>query len=300
MGHQAIAELVWRKLDAKQRQSVSDLLKQHPLYQQMLLADLPADVDSNEWAFLNAAVWPDRVRPAKPGQPFKPKSITQYDLYPHALGLPFLRSGDTNHALIDNFFIAKPDAAMVLSNCLATLRNTHASAPDRAVSLCWVVHLCGDLHQPLHAANLVTKDTPGGNSLGGAFVVREPGTEHVIDLHAYWDQLIGPNSDYKNLIALADKLAADPKLEPTNWKEYLEHKSVYSWVQESFKIAVNFSYAESRIQFVDSKSVKSGEIPISSVPVLKDDYIEEAHMIARHRAVLAAQRLTDELKEVWQ
>ena len=73
----------------------------------------------------------------------------------------------------------------VTSNALVTLRNPKASAHDRSVSLCAALHLFGDLHQPLHTANLVTKDKPKGNGLGSSFLVREERGE--IDVEQYLD-----------------------------------------------------------------------------------------------------------------
>jgi S1/P1 Nuclease len=299
VGHQTIAELTWRQMSKGERRAASELLKQHPHYKEMLTADVPAGVDTNEWAFLNAATWPDRVRPAKHGHPSKPNSITKYDLYPHAIGFPFLRSGDTNRMLLENFFIARPDAEMVLSNCIATLRNTHASAEDRAVSLCWVMHLCGDLHQPLHAANLVTLEHPGGHSLGGSLAAMDPRTKKVIDLHSFWDQLPGLDFSYKAVAALAGELSADPELKPAKLKHYQENKTIDSWVQESFQVAVNLAYNEKHVEFVSLEAVKAGKIPTSAIPTLKADYIEDAQKIARLRLVLAARRLANELKQVW-
>ena len=173
MAHRTIAELVWRQMAPEGRRAASDLLRQHPHYTSLLAVDVPAGAGTNEWVFLNAAAWPDWVRPAKPGQPPKPLWVTRYDGYPHGIGYPFLRRGDTNTGLLVNFYIAKPNAEMVLSNSFATFKNRSASAHDRAVSLCWALHLCGDLHQPLHAANLVTKDRPHGHDLGGQLNVRE-------------------------------------------------------------------------------------------------------------------------------
>lgn len=100
VGHRTVAEIAWRKLDQNERRAVSDLLKQHPHYNELLAVRVPAGVDTNEWVFLCAAVWPDWVRPAKKGQPHKPDSITKYNLYPHGIGYPFMRSAETNRALI--------------------------------------------------------------------------------------------------------------------------------------------------------------------------------------------------------
>src|SRR6476659_2745324 len=116
VGHRIVAEMVWRELSGEQRRAASELLRQHPHYWELLTADVPRGVDTNEWAFLTAAVWPDMVRPKRSG---RVESISKYDVYPHAVGYPFMKPAETNHVLIEKFFIAKPDAEMVLSNVFA-------------------------------------------------------------------------------------------------------------------------------------------------------------------------------------
>ena len=296
VGHRTIAEMVWRKLDNDERRAVSDLLKQHPHYKEILTADVPHGVSKDEWAFLMAALWPDMVRPAKHGERPKPKSITKYDLYPHAIGYPFMLSHDTNRVSMENFFIAKPDAEMVLSNSFLTLKDVKASAQDRAVSLAWALHLCGDLHQPLHAANLVTKAHPGGDSLGGHHMVQAEGK--LISLHSFWDQLPGINPSYKTAAALADQLMSSPELKPEKLKELSDDKTIASWVQESFHLAVDFAYNEDRVSFVHEDYINAGKVPIQVVPALGPDFIKEARDIAHRRLVLAAERLTRELKAI--
>jgi hypothetical protein len=298
VGHRAIAELAWRNLDNHEREAISELLKAHPHYQQLLAVDVPKGVATNEWVFLTAAVWPDRVRPAKHGQPPKPDFITKYDLYPHAIGYPFLETGDTNSALLENFYIAKPNAEMVLSNSMATLENPKTSAPDRAVSLCWTLHLMGDLHQPLHTANMVSEKTPGGDHLGGHHIALNSEGKQI-DFHSFWDQLGGVDPSYKTVAALADKISADPELKPALMKEYQQDKTVASWVQEGFRIAVNFAYSEKHVQFVHLDDLKSGKISASSIPTMSEDYVSQARKIAHRRIALAGQRLTDELKRIW-
>lgn len=302
VGHRAIAELAWRQMDKDEQRAVTDLLKQHPHYKEHLIADVPVGVDTNEWAFLMASIWPDWVRPAKRGQPHKSSSITKYNLYPHAIGYPFLRPGDTNRVLLENFYIAKPDAEMVLSNSIATLNDKTRSAQDRAVGLAWTLHLFGDLHQPLHAANLVTKEKPRGEGLGGDYIALDPrkkSADREINLHSFWDQLAGVDSSYKGIAGVADRISADPELKPTALKEYAVDKTIHSWVQESFRIAVNFAYASNQVQFAHLSDVKSGKISASDIPVLRKEYIHEAERIAQRRIALAGQRLADELKSAF-
>lgn len=298
VGHRTVAELAWRNMDGHERRAVSELLKQHPHYKQLLAADVPKGVDTNEWVFLTAAVWPDRVRPAKHGQPPKPEFITQYDLYPHAIGYPFLEAGETNQALLENFYIAKPNAEMVLSNSIATLKNKNASAHDRAVSLCWTIHLMGDLHQPLHDANMVSEKRPEGDHLGGHHIALNPDGKRI-DFHSFWDRLGGVDPSYQTIVALTDEISSDPALKPSAMKEYKTDKTIASWVQEGFRIAVNFAYSPNHIHYVHLEDLESGKTPETAIPKMSSDYVAKAKSIANRRLALAGQRLTDVLKKVW-
>lgn len=328
LGHRAVAELAWRRMDATERQKASALLRQHPHYKNLLAADIPAGVDRDEWVFLTAAVWPDWVRPAKAGQPAKPQSVTQYDAFPHGIGYAYIRASDTNCASLGKFVIPQPDAAAVLSNSLATLRNHSASAHDRAVSLCWVLHLYGDLHQPLHVANLCTPARPNGTSLGGKLIVRDEAGQRI-DLHSYWDRMLGTDFSYRAVAAAADELEqlyspggrASPRAQTSTGTEAIQgsrgrspsrgeetkaalpefwkNRTIPAWVQEGYERAATLAYAEGRLEFVDTDELASGKVSASAIPDLKPDYVRDSHNMARRCLALAALRLGDGLKGTW-
>jgi len=295
VGHRIVAEMVWRGMSRTQRHEATELLKQHPHYKIILTADVPKGVDKDEWAFLSAAVWPDMVRPKRSG---RNEEIAKYDLYPHAIGYPFMRPAETNHVLIENFFIARPDAEMVLSNMFITLGNRTASAPERAVSLCWALHLCGDLHQPLHGANLVTKERPRGDELGGHHMVID-GHGKMVNMHSFWDSLPGIDGSYSYIATQAKQIAGDRKLKSATKREFEDDKTIASWVQESFRAAVHSAYSDATLPFANEDDVKSGKVMQGDIPKLSAAYITEAHQIARRRLLLAAERLSVELKRVW-
>ena len=160
LGHRTVATLAWRQMNDAQRRAATELLKHHPHYKVILTVNVPDGVDQGEWAYLTAAVWPDLIKPAKAGQPAKPHSITRYNVYPHGINLPFVHSADAGRVSLADFVVPEPNAATGLSNSIVTLKDTTATPHDRAVSLAWVLHLMGDLHQPLHAATLVTPKQP--------------------------------------------------------------------------------------------------------------------------------------------
>jgi hypothetical protein len=299
VGHRTIAELVWRKLSQAERRKASDLLKHHPHYKALLTNHVPAGVSEAEWAFLNAAIWPDMVRKPKEGQPDKPLSFTQYDLYPHAIGYPIVWPGYNNLVSVEHFSLGNPNAEQVLSNCLSTLRHTNLSAETRSISLCWVLHLTGDLHQPLHAATIVTPQKPHGDALGGSYFVIGPDGRKV-NLHVFWDDLAGINPSYETAARVADEIEHSPELRAENLKEYREHHSIQSWVKESYDYARDFAYARNRVHYAHVDDLNSGRISTEQIPKLKSDYIMEAEQIGRRRIALAAWRLADELKTMRQ
>ncbi len=70
------------------------------------------------------------------------------------------------------------DAVTALKRFAATVRDPHAALADRQLALRFIIHIVGDLHQPLHAGNGTDK---GGNDVKVTFL-REP-----TNLHAVWD-----------------------------------------------------------------------------------------------------------------
>jgi hypothetical protein len=293
-GHRLIAELVWQNMSAGAQQRATALLKQHPHYKELLAAHVPAGVDEGEWAFLTAAVWPDMVSPGWEG---KTENISKYDVYPHVSAYPFLPADETNRALIENFVIAKPNAETVLSNAFLTVRNSNASPHDRAVQLCWALHLCGDLHQPLHAATLVTKEHPQGDGVGGHHIVLDSEGKAVA-MHMFWDGLAGMDESYASLAETARAMAADQKLKRATQRDLEKNTTVASWVQESFRLAVGFAYQEGRLPFVRDSDLDGGRVKPEQIPRLSSEYISEGHAIARQRVLLAAERLSRELNQL--
>src|SRR4051812_44447936 len=192
-GHATVAMIAWRQLDESHRRQVGELLKSHPHYEKFLIARKPDGVDVNEWAFLRAAVWPDWVRPARPGtegETFKGPEITSYHrgdwhyinkawVLPQDLKKvdPATRPAATRPAR-ENILTPLDANAKILAD-------TSAKPADRAVALCWMMHLVGDVHQPLHAISMYSQEYPDSDRGGNGEVVR--GNDNVMRLHAYWD-----------------------------------------------------------------------------------------------------------------
>ena len=298
-GHETVAELAWRNLSASRRNAISALLKQHPHYALLLATNVPKNVDTNEWVFLKAATWPDMVRPAMPGRPAKPVSITMYHHGEwHFINYPYLWPADAAHFATASFPLAPTNILWALTNAVNTLKNSHASAPDKAVSLCWVLHLVGDLHQPLHNVKMISTNYPTGDSGGNALAVAEPGNKPV-KFHAYWDDLLGGGESYTFIATVADNIENTPKYAPGKIKGYKNHKTFASWSDESVADAEAFAYAEGQLPFADWSDYDSHKITAADVPVLPLSYVNAANDTALRRVSLAGKRLADTLKKVF-
>jgi hypothetical protein len=297
-GHKVVAELCWRGLSSGERKAAGTLLKQHPHYALLLATNIPPGVSPDEWAFLNAAVWPDMVRPARGEDREKPVEITKYHRSPwHYINIPYVWPPDAAKISASSFTIPETNILWALSNQLHLLRDPKASAPDRAVSLCWVLHLVGDLHQPLHAATMLSEKFPRGD-MGGNSVGIHDG-HAPLNLHSFWDQILGDCDTYDGISLLADSIGSASEYQPKGIAEYKHNKTIRSWADESFAAAGAFAYDEGHLQFVEARDAQSGKIAAADVPHLRPTYILNADDVSRRRISLAGKRLADLLKPIF-
>ncbi|MFS4456799.1 S1/P1 nuclease [Maribacter sp. 2304DJ31-5] len=115
-----------------------------------------------------------------------------------------------------------------IHKCISVVKDQNSPSGQKAFYLKLLVHLIGDLHQPMHVGRL--KDR-GGNDLQVQWFGRES------NLHKIWD--LNMIEDYgMSYTELAEKL---PKINKAQVKE-LQKGDIYDWVEESRDIA-NLLYA---------------------------------------------------------
>ncbi len=295
VGHMTVAEIAWQIMTPETRTQVSAVLKQHPLYKQMLIEGMPAGANEDEYAFLKAATWPDLVRPSRPGdRQFKDASITRYHhgswhYADDAIPLPTSTTRPSDGTPAKDLFL--PEA---LEKNRTTLATADADAADRAVALCWVEHLVGDIHQPLHSGAAFTEKYPNGDQGGNALAVNTP--SGVFNLHSVWDELLGTNNDYRVIDFLARDILLDPRCDVTKQPGFAEHKTVDAWAAESREQAVAFVYAKGRLATGSMKDFQAKKLDAVDVPMLPPMYLQTAHELARVRVAEAGARLAEVLR----
>lgn len=87
----------------------------------------------------------------------------------------------------------------------ATIRSS-ASDAQKAIAIAWLLHLIGDLHQPLHVSARVTETEPKGDQGGNLFLLTPKGTPRPQqkNLHSFWDSIIEENDPNDENLCDAD------------------------------------------------------------------------------------------------
>jgi hypothetical protein len=310
IGHMVVAKLAYDQLDAKRQVALYKLLKNHPHYKEFLAAGRPAEIENEvEWVVLRSAVWPDWIRPR--GKNDKRGVSTYHRAEEHYVTNPFIDPKD------EKLFFAKKlvgtDGASIvtaLKQRSNDLKTKNASLEDKAVAACWVFHLVGDIHQPLHNASYFS-NTPAfknGDLGGNKFAIKADGRKWK--LHAYWDDLLGEDSDYsddssahqtalyREAIKVAESLRG-LKLTDADKADLEKNTTFESWSREGFELAKAVCYRKGDgsglLTPVEAKF--NGAIPDDAEEVGKQ-YIQNARAVAERRVTMAGKRLADRMREL--
>ena len=274
-GHLLTASVAYDQLTPAQRAAALKVLEASPDHARWLAAapkDLTGD-DAGRHVFMQAARWPDDIR--KTGSPYDHPTWHYVD-YP-------LRPPDFP---LEAPPVGAEDVFFAWTKCEATLADPAASATDRAVSLCWLLHLIGDIHQPLHACTLVTAEypPPAGDKGGNNFFVNLAGNS--LSLHTYWDALAATMLDSPEIIARAEELAK--RYPRAALPELAAATDLRGWALESRQLGVDAVYRRGTLP---GNRDRDGAVP----PSLPGDYASKARALAERRVVLAGYRIADTL-----
>jgi len=197
VGHKITSYIAWQRLSPQARENVIRVLRAAPedshlsaLYMQY--GAEPEEVRKREF-FEIAATWADIVRDRAFENRYKKyhHSNWHYDDF-------FWRQVEGKVAIVD-----APDdggqAVRRLEEFEKTIRSASESDREKAIATAWIMHLTGDLHQPLHTSARVTDVEPKGDQGGNLFLLTPQGTprEKQLNLHWFWDSIVVRNTPLK-------------------------------------------------------------------------------------------------------
>lgn len=264
-GHRVVAVIAYDHLNPKAKARVDDLLRQHPD-----LGKLPP-----REAFLAASVWPDTIKGDARFYDDTRKDAVPTPLLP---GFPSM-ARHTNWHYIDIPF--SPDGTPLeppaVPNALIELKRILKEPNLSNYDLPWLVHLVGDVHQPLHCVSRFIKSEPHGDQ-GGNLTFVMPGR----NLHSVWDDGAGNDSSDAYVDKFATEITAG--LVGSNGQLPRLSKDPKKWIDEEVDLAkrevYTFGYAPS-----------SREHPIA----LPEGYEAHVRMVARVQIAKAGFRLASAL-----
>jgi S1/P1 Nuclease len=156
-----------------------------------------------------------------------------------------------------------------------------SAEPDelKSYDLVWLLHLIGDVHQPLHVTTRITRAAPKGDAGGNS--VKLFG-DVSMNLHSYWDDVPGFDCNFcKDKTRCIDRAVVFSKQLKTPTKEV--HKTdTAAWIQESFAASRTMVYRS---------PIYGGNGRYTIVP--QSPYDLAAYKLAQKRIAVAGYRLAD-------
>jgi hypothetical protein len=210
---------------------------------------------------LKAATFPDDIRNSQPEtKPF------------HFVDIPFEEGGPANPPL--------PHAPHVISQIAefsSFLNSRRGNDQEKVDALSWLIHLFGDIHQPLHCIERISDEHPAGDRGGNSFKLRG----NARNLHSLWDSSVdfGSKSEEELAPAIMDEHSRASLVND------LQVTNVEGWARASFRLARRFAY-----------SIRENP---ANPPRPTAAYLRKANEIGRRQAAVAGYRLSDRLKEIF-
>ena len=295
IGHMTVAYVAYQKLTPTAKVRVRDLLKLNPDYanwDKQIPADTSAD-DHDRMIFMMASVWADDIKGEPqysddgtdggntPGGEPSSQNIGYNDLlrhkYWHFIDTPFSPDQTTLPA------VPAPNAQTQIVAFRAVLASKQ---PDdlKSYDLVWLLHLVGDVHQPLHSVTRVTRFAPKGDAGGNRVKLFGDATSN---LHSYWDDLPGMECKFcSDKVQCVNRARVLARTLPSVSPQSSHNTDTAAWVRESFEYARTNVYRD---------PIGAEDQPYTIVPGSR--YERQAYALALKRIAVAGERLARVLNE---
>jgi hypothetical protein len=285
-GHKLVAYIAWQKMTPQTREKVS-----------ALFANAPEDSDIRNYfaydsrsvparqleQFMVIATWADIIRDNK-----MPLRQAKYHHGTWHYSDVFFREVNGKPEIVTELKDANENAIERLHVMQNILADKTKSDAERVIALAWVLHLVGDVHQPLHSVARVTDLEPKGDQGGNLFELTPKDTprENQKNLHSYWDGIVTIAAPRVNDECDTDYI---PKLGDKFMKKYPESKmqsqvadlKFEDWRQEGFENAFKYVYA----------GVTRNQPPTAK-------YQKQAYELSQKELALAGYRLAKILNQI--
>lgn len=210
LGHKLIVQIACDQIDKTSLQKLNQINR-------------GVDQMYSHKTLVQSAPWLDGLR-------YKNKLWLQYL---HYIDIPFTRDNTPTQQA------DKKNAVTAINENIQLFRNPSTKAYQKAFSLRILLHIIGDLHQPMHAVSQFSQNFPKGDAGGNA--IKLAANPIADNLHAYWDKGAGllkmKKLSNKQLQQKARQIEEKWPCHPSN-----EPINPTSWANESYQLATQFAY----------------------------------------------------------
>ncbi len=296
-GHMIIASIAYNQLTDENKEKLTELLKYHPDFAKWNSIYNRDDikVDKGEYLFMRASIWPDEIRgsgnafnnPKWHGVNYKIRFNGEHSTErPDPDDDVLFAIDESIEVLVDDHKVANISyQRRNKENIRDLVRKRGAVGETKAAHLSWLIHLMGDIHQPLHCGSLYSRKFPNGDHAGSKFWVK-PNTRGV-NLHSYWDGLMGESTDPQKVHNNAVELIND--LPRSKFDEISGKTDAELFCFESFNLAIEEVYKNGSLRGSENKN---------TAPELPNGYNRNAKKIGKERVVVSGYRLADTLNAI--
>lgn len=203
VGHKITGYIAWQRMSPQARESVIRILRTAPEDSTLAVFYQPYGPESDEVRkleyFILVPTWADIVRDFGAEPAFRNEVRSRkYHRGNWHYDDTFWKQVGGKVELLSGF----PEGGVGVTKLKefdAVIRNSSAKDPDKAIAIAWLLHIGGDLHQPLHTSARVTETEPKGDQGGNLFHLTPEGTprDKQVNLHWFWDSIVGRNIPMK-------------------------------------------------------------------------------------------------------
>jgi hypothetical protein len=247
VGHQIIAAIALKQLTPAEQKYFNDLLHQF-------------SVGAND-DLISVSSWADELRN---------DGVSTFNSW-HYIDIPFNSEKKRMHLPK----IPSSNIVNAISEAEKVLINENTKPWEKSFFLRFLIHLVGDIHQPLHCSTRISQRFLAGDRGGQDYYIKWRGQNQP--LHVLWDWEIELYPDLNRNPDLEKINSVAKALEKEYPKEYFQKElaetDFYQWAEEGFLLARNFVY-----------QTEEGKQPTAA-------YLVKARELVKKRLVLAGYRL---------
>jgi len=241
IGHRTIGEIAQRQLSLTAEQRINEIL--------------------NGQSLAVVSTWADEMR-----------SNPEFDNFSkwHYINLPIDKE-------YDEIEVKQENVIMIIDRAVAILKSPSADKKMKSFYLKYLVHMVGDLHQPLHTGR---EEDWGGNK------IKITGFGAPTNLHSLWDVILVNQAGLSYPASINRLKPKGPRAPAT------DSVQIMPWLQHSFELARTTAYRHTNGQLIVSGDGLNAAYIARALPMVEGQLTSAAHHLASLLTQVANGRLT--------